>query len=309
MTQLTYNRDKVLRKIQEMSAEKLHFFYIKMLGWNLISEIYRPLGLYETSLKMTAMSEAVSKMAEDATNILFDRFYKDWATSKLHDSHFGWLSQNNHKQVIYTWLLLTSSTSFTSPQLPAAPASNPNARLFLTYSETSLPEAPVSVQECFKYIHLYFQMTEFDEATKVEQVRYLRTMWETREKFRHKLVKKITKNSSEISDWLYGQLAKTNLFNFDKLSYSSFQEKSELLIAVILASEYNELELTALLDRIYNSYSQKKFQEKPADQKGANMWLSSEQIRMLKSISKHKKLSEKDSLSALINDAYLKIID
>jgi hypothetical protein len=152
-------------------------------------------------------------------------------------------------------------------------------------------------------------MTEFDEATKIEQVRYLRTMWETREKFRHKLVKKITKNSNEISDWLYGQVAKANLFNFDKLSYSSFQEKSELLIAVILASEFNELELTALLDRIYNSYSQKKFQEKPADQKGANMWLSSEQIRMLKSISKHKKLSEKDSLSALINDAYLKLID
>lgn len=228
-------------------------------------------------------------------------------TSKLHDHHFGWLSQNNHKQVIYTWLLLTSSTAFTLPQLPAVRYRN--SRLLLTYSEILLPEAPVSVQECFKYIHLYFQITGYSEANKIDQALYLRKSWENIEKFKHKLLKKITKNSNEISDWLYGQLEKVNLFNFGKLSYSSFQEKSELLIAAILASEFRELELTALLDRIYNSYSQKKFQEKPADQKGANMWLSSEQIRMLKSISKHKKLSEKDSLSALINDAYLKLID
>lgn len=307
MTQKTCNRDSVLKKIQEMSAEQLHYFYRRMHGLGLLSSLYRPLGLYENALKITAMSEAISKIDDDGVDVFFSRFYRDWSTSKLHDSHFGWLCQNNHKQVIYTWLLLTSFTPPSPPQLPAAP--NRDIGFLYTYSEISLPEAPVSVQECFKYIHLYFQMTDYDEATKIEQVRSLRNMWENRERFRHKLLKKITKNSTEISDWIYGQLSKTNLFHFHNLSFSSFQEKSELLIAVILASKFNELELSALLDRIYNAYSQKKFQEKPVDQKGANMWLSSEQIRMLKSISKHKKLSEKDSLSALINDAYLKLID
>lgn len=78
MTQLTHNRHKILRDIHEMPAEKLHFFYIKMLGFNLIPEIYRPFGLYEISLKIIAMSEAVSKMAEVAIEFFFERLYKDW---------------------------------------------------------------------------------------------------------------------------------------------------------------------------------------------------------------------------------------
>lgn len=141
------------------------------------------------------------------------------------------------------------------------------------------------------------------------KLRELRHKWELSTKFKHKMLKALEQDDDQVTQWFweYSRRFAGNFLNF-YINFDTFREKLSLVQAMCDRLELADSDKTLAFNKAYSAFHAKKFKEKPKNLKGANFWLGPEQIRMLNEIAWRKKLSEKDALYSLVNDAYLKII-
>ena len=226
----------------------------------------------------------------------------NFSSLKIPEQNFEWIDPKNHRQCIFFWLFIQSIP--TQGELLKVDKWD---RVINVYSDLGLPPTPSSAKTCLELVRDFFYLWNIDQTTKINFIYEAKLEWEKVSRFKHKTLKKLEKDIPELTEWFDENSTKYLSFNLYKIEIKTFAEKLPLVLAKIDSWRVPDSVKTVSLDKAYAAIAGKKYKQKPSDQKGANFWLGAEQIRMLSQIAKKKKMSEKDTLLSLINDAYIKI--
>jgi len=290
--------EATLRKLDPID---LHFVYIRLIFERLIE--HNPYVLTD-DIKLDQIIWLLKDRNIYNIQQVILGFLDQRESALIPKIHTEWIDANNERLCIFLWVSLLriyppeELTWFDRWGIKMS-----------HYQIHLMPMKPSSAASCLKLVLDFFYVFSSPCAIKIDLLNKLRQDWEQAAKFKHKMFKALEQGNDQITRWFweYSIRFPGRFLNF-RLDFETFAEKLSLVQALCDSLELPEADKSLILNKAYSAYHAKKFKEKPKNLKGANFWLGPEQIRMLNEIAWRKKLSEKDALYSLVNDAYLKII-
>jgi hypothetical protein len=283
-----------------LDENDLHFLYIRLILDGHIAHGIRTLTNDDKINQILQFAGNYDYVAKQ--NIVKD-ILASRGGARVPESSIDWIDPTNERLCIFLWI----SASITLPPKQIAkydrwgsPISN--------YEIHLMPLKPSNSSSCLKYFHDFLYVFYRPVSVKIEILNEARLQWEKATKFNHKMLKALDVNNDQVTRWFWTYSHKFLGNRIHSLDFDTFKERLPLVQAMWDKWEVSESDKIIALNKAYSAFHAKKFKEKPTNLKGANFWLGPEQIRMLNEIASRKKLSEKDALHSLVNDAYLKFI-
>ncbi len=301
---MTTEVTQISEQLHKLSKVRLHFIYAVLIDTGVLPRplAFIPYDCHEDKIRHVIFHLTHDQMRGHAllSNIKF-MLDNDFHPT-IPEQNFEWIDLKNHRQCIYFWLYIRSLKP------PAALVQTDRWGNEITiYDNLGLPPMPSSAKTCIELAKDFLYIWNVDQTTKIHFIQESRLAWEKASKFKHKMLKNLQKDIPELTLWFDEYSYKNFLFSLPKIEINTFSEKLPLVLAKIDSWNTPDTQKIVALDKAYNSMAGKKFKQKPTDQRGANFWLGADQIRMISQIAKQKKMSERDALLSLINDAYIKI--
>ncbi|TXH96987.1 MAG: hypothetical protein E6Q75_06030 [Rheinheimera sp.] len=299
---MTKKVTEICENLEKLSHEKLHLVYIRTLNTGLIPKL--PIEI-PYNCNADKISHLKFHMSQDSlqAKALFD--YVESIMKIFHEpipeQNFEWIDPKNQRQCIYLWLFIQ-----TIPTLGILQKTDKWGRVINAYPDLSMPSSPSCAKTCLELAKDFFNLWNMDQPTRIEAIEQAKLGWIKASKFKHKMIKNLEKGIPELTSWFENYSAKYSLPNLSNIEMATFAEKLPLVLAKIDMWNITDSEKIVILNKAYNAMASQKFKQKPDDQKGANFWLGATHIRMISHIAKKKKMSERDILLSLINDAYIK---
>lgn len=295
---------EISEKLHKLSDEELHLVYLRTPSNNYENEDNKKFDFNVRLEKIDAILKSIKRSSPGRQASFWDITEKLLAESAFNKELLNWISKDEAHICIFSWLYISNMQEGEIKK-------SRFALVHSDYNKLLLPRSPSCADECYKLIHSFFYLWNVSESTKINLLNLMKASYQNARGFKHKMLNHLKKFSEAESEWLMGYMnthyglsgpmPDTGLFH-------TFKEKNILLFAYLDLCINNVDNKIIYLNRVYSAYHAKKFKEKPKNLKGANFWLGPEQIRMLNEIAWRKKLSDKDALYSLVNDAYLKII-
>lgn len=290
--------------LRELDSVDLHFVYVRLVAKGFIH--------YNISYVSDAKKlDDIISIFKYSMNANIDQIIlgilNERATAVMPKAETEWIDVKNERLCVFLWLSVQKISPKYFP--PDIYLYNQQNRSNNCYPSHLMPMNPSNAASCIQLVFDFFYIHTAPLDLKIQGLRKLRQDWEKTNKFKHKMLKALEQDNDQVTQWFweYSRRLPAEL-SYIPIDFDTFREKLRLVQAFCDCLNLEDADKTLALNKAYSAFHAKKFKEKPKNLKGANFWLGPEQIRMLNEIAWRKKLSEKDALYSLVNDAYLKII-
>ncbi|HEY0924192.1 hypothetical protein [Rheinheimera pacifica] len=219
---------------------------------------------------------------------------------------FDWIDIENARQCYFIWAYIKAKglliNSNLSNMLHLQSGFLPQEILQFCFSRT--PSTPA---ECKEDISLFFDIEISSKDIKLNYIQELKDTWVSKNTFHHKMLKNLKGNDIERGKWFWNYLIEKCHISSGYLTPVTDSEYLPCAHALLDIWETSPEAKTIALDKAYNAFHSKTFQEKPAREKGANIWLGAVEMNQLIKISEKKGISTKLTLKHLLNSEFGKI--
>lgn len=284
--------------LRKLNSIDIHFVYTGAVFANFFNHKVENLS---DEMKLNEIISALKSGFNHTMPTIILNILNQRESAKIEQTETEWIDIKNERLCVFLWLSLQKThTPYETTIFPIQQSD---------YQSHLMPMRPPSAAACLKLFLDFFYVFSAPMHIKIQRLRELRNKWEQVNKFKHKMLKVLEQDNDQVTQWFweYSKRFQGNLLNI-YIDFYTFRDKLNLVQAICDGLNLADADKTLALNKAYSAFHAKKFKEKPKNLKGANFWLGPEQIRMLNEIAWRKKLSEKDALYSLVNDAYLKII-
>lgn len=296
MDNLVSELEVTLRKLVPLD---LHFLYINLVFRKYIQ--HNP-SVMTDDIKIGQIIWVAKNNSESIEAVILEILDKR-ESSAIPPIETEWIDPKNERLCVFLWLSLLN----VYPPEEAAWLDRWGGKM-TNYQIHLMPMKPSSAASCLRLFLDFLYVFHRTLDVKLDLLNEFRNEWERVSKFKHKMLKALEINDNQVTRWFWAYSFKSLGNRIYSLDFDTFKEKLPFVQALYDISGLTDSDKIIALNKTYSAFHAKKFKEKPINLKGANFWLGPEQIRMLNEIASKKKLSEKDALHSLVNDAYLKLI-